>query len=319
VLRASLGHAPMLRPLRGSHLLIPDWRLPLAQAVALFHPHDGRPVFALPWEGATLVGTTDLDHRDDLAQEPGITHAELVYLLTALRHAFPALALSEADVRSTWSGVRPVVSSGKDVDPSSEPREHLVLDEQGLVTVTGGKLTTFRSTALQALQCAARHVPTLAHTPRSAAIFAPLAAHTAVALSGLPTALRDRWLARFGDAAANLLSTLPVAEQQTIANTGIAWAELRWACRHEAVVHLDDLLLRRTRLGLLLRDGGAELAPRLRTLMRQELGWTDGDWLRQWTRYQSQIARCYAVPRHVPEPITEPTGRRLTEAPRVTA
>jgi glycerol-3-phosphate dehydrogenase len=319
VLRSSLGHAPMLRPLRGSHLLIPDWRLPLAQAVGLFHPHDQRPVFALPWEGATLVGTTDLDHGDDLAREPGITRAELDYLLTALRHAFPALALGEADVRSTWSGVRPVIRSGKDVAPSSEPREHLVLDEQGLVTVTGGKLTTFRATALQALQCAAKHLPALASARSHAAIFAPTSPATAGALAHLPPALRDRWLARFGDLAASVTSTMSAGDQQTIANTGIAWAELRWACRHEAVVHLDDLLLRRTRLGLLLRDGGAELAPRLRPLVQQELGWSDGDWLREWTRYQSQIARCYAVPRHIPEPITDPTDRRLTDSPKVAA
>lgn len=317
VLRVSLGHTPMLRPLRGSHLLIPDWRLPLAQAVGLFHPHDQRPVFALPWEGATLVGTTDLDHRDDLAREPGITRAELDYLLAAVRHAFPSLGLSDTDVRSTWSGVRPVVSSGKDVAPSSEPREHLVLDEQGLVTVTGGKLTTFRATALQALQCAAKHVPVLGRAHRDATILAPTSPATAAALGHhLPPQLRDRWLARFGDAAADVLNTMPASERQAIANTGIAWAELRWACRHEAVVHLDDLLLRRTRLGLLLRDGGVELAPRLRPLVQQELGWTDGDWLREWTRYQAQIARCYAVPRHLPEPITEPTRRIPTEAPR---
>jgi glycerol-3-phosphate dehydrogenase len=57
------ARAPRLRPLRGSHLVLPAWRLPLAQAVSLMHPHDGRPVFAYPWEGATLVGTTDLDHE----------------------------------------------------------------------------------------------------------------------------------------------------------------------------------------------------------------------------------------------------------------
>lgn len=318
VLRASLGHAPMLRPLRGSHLLIPDWRLPLAQAVALFHPDDQRPVFALPWEGATLVGTTDLDHREDLSREPGITPAELDYLLTALRHAFPSLALGEADVRSTWSGVRPVVSSGKDVAPSSEPRENLVLDEQGLVTVTGGKLTTFRATALQALRCAAPHVPALARARRHTTVFAPTSPATEAALDGLPAPLRQRWLARFGDAAV-FLNAMPAAERQTIANTGIAWAELRWACRHEAVVHLDDLLLRRTRLGLLLRDGGAELAPRLQPLVQQELGWSNDDWQREWARYQALIARCYAVPRTVAGPTTEPTRTIPTPAAAVTA
>lgn len=305
VLRASLGHAPMLRPLRGSHLLLPDWRLPLSQAVGLFHPLDQRPVFALPWEGATLVGTTDLDHRDDLAHEPGITRAELDYLLQALRHAFPALALSEADVRSTWSGVRPVVSSGRGVDPSSEPREHLVLDEQGLVTVSGGKLTTFRSTARQALHCAARHVPALAAPRPTTDIFAPTTAHSP-ALATLTPALRERWTARFGDDAPRLLQAAQPGDLQTIANTGIAWAELRWACRHEAVVHLDDLLLRRTRLGLLLRDGGAELAPRLQPLVQQELHWSDDEWQREWARYQALIARCYALPPKVADVITDP-------------
>ncbi|HEX5686418.1 MAG TPA: glycerol-3-phosphate dehydrogenase/oxidase [Ideonella sp.] len=296
VLRGQLGHAPMLRPLRGSHLLLPDWRLPLSQAVGLFHPLDQRPVFALPWEGATLVGTTDLDHHDDLAHEPGITRAELDYLMQALRHAFPALALAEADVRSTWSGVRPVVGSGRDVAPSSEPREHLVLDEQGLVTVTGGKLTTFRSTARQVLRCAARHVPVLATAPPDDTVLAPTSAATPVALAPLPPALRERWIARFGDLAPALLQTARPGELRTIANTGIAWAELRWACRHEAVVHLDDLLLRRTRLGLLLRDGAAELAAQLQPLVQQELGWPDEQWQREWTRYQALIARCYALP-----------------------
>ncbi len=305
VLRTSLGHAPLLRPLRGSHLLLPDWRLPLAQAVALFHPLDQRPVFALPWEGATLVGTTDLDHRDDLAHEPGITRAELDYLLQALQHAFPALALGEADVRSTWAGVRPVVSSGRNVDPSSEPREHLVIDEQGLVTVTGGKLTTFRSTARQALRCAARHVPALAGAGSDGAIFAPRTAASA-ALDTLPPALRERWAARFGDDAPGLLQAAQPGDLQTIANTGIAWAELRWACHHEAVVHLDDLLLRRTRLGLLLRNGGAELAPRLQPLVQQALHWSDDEWQREWARYRALVARCYALPPKIADVISDP-------------
>ena len=78
---AQVGDTPKLRPLRGSHLLLPAWRLPLAQAVSLMHPHDGRPVFAYPWEGVTLVGTTDVDHGASLDAEPAITRGELDYLL----------------------------------------------------------------------------------------------------------------------------------------------------------------------------------------------------------------------------------------------
>jgi glycerol-3-phosphate dehydrogenase len=65
----SKAHAPKLRPLRGSHLVFPAWRLPVAQAVSLMHPMDGRPVFTFPWEGATLVGTTDVDHRGDMQMD----------------------------------------------------------------------------------------------------------------------------------------------------------------------------------------------------------------------------------------------------------
>ena len=71
-LRRGLG-APMLRPLRGSHLVFPLWKLPVAQSVSLLHPRDGRPVFATPWEGVALVGTTDLDHDGDPDDEPRIT------------------------------------------------------------------------------------------------------------------------------------------------------------------------------------------------------------------------------------------------------
>ena len=160
-LRAEVGGEPKLRPLRGSHLLFEAWRFPLAQAVALFHPDDRRPLFAVPWEGSTLIGTTDVDHRDDLDREPGITRAEFDYILKAARSEFPNLELAEADVVSTWSGVRPVIASGSNVDPSKETRDSLILEEKGLITVTGGKLTTFRSTALAAMRHAADRLPEL--------------------------------------------------------------------------------------------------------------------------------------------------------------
>jgi glycerol-3-phosphate dehydrogenase len=295
-LRGMLGRPPRLRPLRGSHLLLPAARLPLSQAVAFFHPGDGRFVFALPWEGTTLVGTTDLDHRDDLAIEPGITAAELDYLLRALRHQFPALALTPADVLSTWSGVRPVLASGRAVDPSQETREHLVIEEDGLITVTGGKLTTFRSTAIEALQLAARRVPALRGLQPGVPLLAPAPAASAEALHALTPELRARWLARYGAAAAAVRACALPDELEGVGGMHTRWAELRWACRSEAVVHLDDLLLRRTRLGLLLPRGGAEIWPRLRGIVTQELGWSVEQWDAESARYHDLIARCYSVP-----------------------
>ena len=153
-LRGEVGGRPKLRPLRGSHLLFDASRLPLQQAITFFHPEDRRVMFAVPWEGSSLIGTTDVDHRDDLDREAGITRAEFDYIVRAAHAEFPGLGLSEEDVVSTWSGVRPVIGSGANVDPSKEKRDSLILNEQGLITVTGGKLTTFRTTAIAALVAA---------------------------------------------------------------------------------------------------------------------------------------------------------------------
>lgn len=296
-LRVEVGGKPKLRPLRGSHLLFEAWRFPLAQAIALFHPDDRRSLFAVPWEGSTLIGTTDVDHRDDLDREPGITRAEFDYILRAARVEFPNLELTEADVVSTWSGVRPVIASGSNVDPSKETRDSLILEEDGLITVTGGKLTTFRSTALQALRRATDRLPELNRAHAEAQLFAAPSAATIEALRDSPPEVTARWLARYGDDALEVSRCAGADELRTIRHTGAAWAELRWACRSEQVVHLDDLLLRRTRLGLLLRDGAAGLLPRVKDIAQSELGWSDSRWNEEVAAYAQLIARSYGVPR----------------------
>jgi len=250
-----------------------------------------------PWEGSTLVGTTDVDHRDDLDREPGITRAEFDYILRAAHSEFPSLGLDEADVVSTWSGVRPVISSGSNVHPSKERRDSLILDENGLITVTGGKLTTFRSTALAALSKAAEAIPGLKVADSGSALFVASAPSTVDALRDLPADLGERWLARYGDDAAAVKACAAPDELQTIRHTGTAWAELRWACRSEDIVHLDDLLLRRTRLGLLLRNGAEELLPKLAAIASAELGWNDARWDDEVADYRRLIARCYAIPK----------------------
>lgn len=295
-LRGTLGAEAALRPLRGSHLLLPAWRLPLARAVAFLHPRDGRPVFAYPWQGATLVGTTDLDHAD-IDREPAISAEELDYLLDALNSHFPGLSVAPGDVLSTWAGVRPVVHSRKQLTPSQESRDHIVFDEHGLISVTGGKLTTFRRIAQDTLRHAAPRLPMLRASADDTIIPRhPEPPALAQQLGHLGAAVRQRLCACHGAQLGALLDAAAPGDLSVIDGTPTLTAELRWAARSEQVLHLDDLLLRRTRLGLLLRHGGAALLPTLRDMLCAELAWDAPRWQAECARYLALIQRCYAVP-----------------------
>ena len=293
-LRGQVGGVPRLRPLRGSHLLLPAWRLPLAQAVSLMHPHDGRPVFAYPWEGVALVGTTDVDHGAGLDAEAAITRAEFDYLLAALRWQFPALELVENDVIATFSGVRPVVASGA-LDPSQEAREHALWVEQGLLTVAGGKLTTFRAIALQALRMAAPLLPHWRADLRKLPVFTAVAPLTGSAMQ-LDFDQRLRLLGRHGAQAQALCDAAQDGELAMIPGTQTVWAQLRWGARMECVEHLDDLLLRRTRLGLQLAGGALAILPGVRAICQHELGWSDARWEEEQARYLALWRGHYSVP-----------------------
>jgi glycerol-3-phosphate dehydrogenase len=292
-LRMPSGARPRLRPLRGSHLVLPAWRLPLAQAVSLMHPHDGRPVFAFPWEGATLVGTTDIDHAGSMNGEAAITQPELDYLLAALHCQFPAANLCADDVIATFAGVRPVIDTGK-ADPSKEARDHALWLEDGLLTVTGGKLTTFRVIALDALRAARPLLPGWQDDLAPLPVFATPAA---LYDRRLPAGQAQRLAGRYGDRAAALVAAAAPDELGVIPGTQTLWAQLRWAARHEAVAHLDDLLLRRTRIGILTRGGGRHLLRRVRAICQPELGWSDERWEAEAAAYLALCGRHYSLPR----------------------
>lgn len=272
---------PKLRPLRGSHLIFPLAKLPVTQAVSWLHPKDARPIFAYPWEGAVVYGTTDLDHAGAL-DHPAIAAAEVAYLIDGLAYQFPQLQLQLSDAVATYSGVRPVVASGKD-DPSAESRESALWSSPGLVSITGGKLTTFRVTAREVLNEAAKQVPEL--SPKDAApVFA----------SDPAGGSQRRLHGRLGQAAERLLAELPADEFRPIAHTPYCWAELRWAARHEQVVHLDDLLMRRTRIGLVMAAGGREILPQVMDLCWTELGWDEARCAQEETRYLDYWKRHHA-------------------------
>jgi glycerol-3-phosphate dehydrogenase len=292
-LREEIGAEAKIRPLRGSHLIFPSWRLPLSQAVSFLHPFDGRPVFLFPWEGVTLVGTTDVDYDRSLDDEPGITGEEVAYLMAAVEARYPLHSIKLDDVIATFAGVRPVIGSGKE-NPSAESRDHVIWAENKLLTATGGKLTTFRLVAMEVLNKASRIID-IPEMDKDMPVLDPLDMEISIP-HDLAQSVKRRLCGRYGTDAQALLDTAQAGELEVVAGTPVLWAELRWAARSEGVVHLEDLLLRRVRLGLLTEAGAKAHLPRIRAICQEELGWHDDRWEAEERAYFELWNCCYSLP-----------------------
>ena len=294
-----------VRPSRGSHLVISQERLPLKQAYTFLHPVDKRAVFVFPWENRTVLGTTDLDHPPLDDSEVGITNEEVDYLLTATNTLFNDAHLNREDVISTWAGVRPLISDGGDgkrVSPSKEKRDHSVWLDNNLVTVSGGKLTTFRLIALDVLE-KCQEVLALDksviqnQTIDGDHVFSDTTP-TNPNFFTLPKALQQRLKGFYGLQLDTLLELAHDEDLAYVTDSNTIWAEIRFAARHEQVIHLDDLLLRRTRLGLILPHGAMTplISSRLKQICQQELGWNEQKWQQEVVRYQDLWQRYYHLP-----------------------
>jgi glycerol-3-phosphate dehydrogenase len=300
-LRHLVGEASRIRPLRGSHLIFPSWRLPVAQAVSFLHPFDHRPVFIFPWEGITLVGTTDVDHGSPLDEEPSISPDEVAYLMAAVEYQFPSLSISLDDVISTYAGVRPVIGAGK-LNPSEESRDHIIWEKNGLFTVTGGKLTTFRLIALDVLHAIRKRIPEMPDPAYDMPVLNPVDEHIPEC-DGIREGCKKRILGRLGAEAFSMVQAAKPGEMETIAGTNCLWAEVRWAARAEGVCHLDDLLFRRTRLGLILPRGGEAILPVVKRMCLEELEWTEERWQHEQEDYLALWHDYYSLPpaENIPE------------------
>ncbi len=264
------GEPKKIRPLRGSHLLIRRDRLRVDDCVTTLHPRDKRPVFIYPWQGLTCVGTTDLDHSAPLCEEPRCTSEEADYLFEMIRGQFPQAAITPADVVSSMAGVRPVIASGKGLNPSQESREHSVWRHDGMVCVAGGKLTTFRLIALDALRAA----DLIDERQRLAA------RATAEPLFRSPL--------KFPHRLGHPTAALP--EGEALLET------LAWALDNEMVGRLDDLLLRRVRVGNTRPAGARDILPQIRALCQRRLGWDDARWAGEAARYLEIVDHSYSLP-----------------------
>ncbi len=297
-LRAMAGAArSKVRPSRGSHLLFPRSVLPLEVAVTALSPDDGRPVFAVPHPEGTLVGTTDLFHEGPL-DDPRPSADEAAYLLRFAQTLFPAARVTASSVSGAFAGVRPVLSSRAE-DPSAASREEAVWEEDGLVSTAGGKLTTFRATAAKVVDAAVKLLPearqeSLAPS-QTAAVALPWRAEPAALAAGLramgvPDGVREGMARRLGALALPAASAAGETLRPLAAGLDLCAAELLWQLRFGGAVHLEDLLLRRVRLGMWQPRLCLALAPTLRPLLRRAAGWSVTRWNAELARLERAVA-----------------------------
>ena len=281
-----------IRPLRGSHLVFPMEIFPLDRVISFIHPRDKRPVFLFPWEGSVLLGTTDVDHDCNIDMEPCVSQGEAVYLLEGLKHILPNLDISLNDCISSIAGIRPVLSKKK-VKASRESREHVVWKDKGLITVTGGKLTTFRLLAKDALKAAKKYLPKHLEKKQYQDIgsFDPNDGTHEVS-----KAVIARLYGRYGSAAHLILKNYDLKTFSRIENTSTLWAEICYAAAHENVHNLSDLLLRRVRIGLFLPQGGQNLLDDIEILCRPFLAWDKKRWKNEKKAYMDLWKTYYAPP-----------------------
>jgi len=276
-----------LRPSRGMHLVLPSNILPLRAAVSILSPDDGRPVFLIPHPEGVLLGTTDLYHEGSL-DDPRPTHQEAAYLLRAANAAFPGHHLGAEHVRGAFAGLRPILDTYAD-EPSDASREEDIWEEDGVVSVAGGKLTTWRSTAETAVDAALQLLPqewartTAPNATRGtplAGLAPPALADQLATAHDMEPALAAGMARRLGAAAWQVPSLARTARERrpVLEDLDLCTAEVRAHLRWGAVLHLDDLLLRRVRLGMWDPALARELAPRLRSVVRHELGWNGSRW-----------------------------------------
>jgi glycerol-3-phosphate dehydrogenase len=270
---------PRISPSRGTHITLSMEDLDIGTAACIVPAGEGRTIFALPWYGRVLVGTTDNDYDGDIDRVPPAAE-DVEYLLDALGSYFE-LELTPERITGAYAGVRPLISSGdpkKSVDISR--KAELYETSSGMLTITGGKLTTWRRMAEQVVDRVVdrdgREAPSrtddipLGMTAREEDLATELE---------LPDGAREQLAFRYGHAARKVLDAC--AERPELAAPIVSGhpdllAEAVIAARSEQARSVADVLLRRTRLGLVaapdLRDG--EVVRPVAEAMAGELGWS---------------------------------------------
>ena len=276
---------PMVAPSQGIHLVFDRTFLPGDTAIMVPHTSDGRVMFAIPWNGHTLIGTTDTPIEvPSLDPVPLEREIDFILQTSALYLRKPP---ARADILSMFAGIRPLVRAGDATNTAALSRDHTVrVDDSGLITITGGKWTTYRNMAEDCVN----HAVMLAGLDDKPCVTTRLNIH-----GYLPHANGLGHLAVYGsDAAAlqRLMDRDPALAVPLHPALPYTAAQVVWAVRHEYARTLDDVLSRRLRATFLNVRAALEMAPRVAALMAPELG-RDGSWIADECERFRQLARGY--------------------------
>jgi len=279
--------AAILAPSQGVHLVLDRSFLPGASAIMVPHTSDGRVMFAIPWHDHTLVGTTDTPIAQP-SLDPFPLQEEIDFILTTAKQ-YLEKAPTRSDVLSAFAGIRPLVKSGGGTSTAALSRDHTIhIDRSGLLTITGGKWTTYRHMAEDCVNQAA----TLARVPEKPCVTRHLNIH------GF-----HRHADRFGSLAVYGADAIAIQDLMRV-DTNLAeplhpalpycGAEVLWATRCEMARTVEDVLARRTRALFLNARAAIAMAPRVATLMAHELG-QDQSWQTQQISSFQGLAKQYLV------------------------
>ena len=268
-----LGKARSRSATKGVHVAVPRERVENKAAITITSPDDGRVMFILPADTCTIIGTTDTwtAESPDEVRPSGI---DVSYLLRAANTYFPAATLTRDDVIGAWAGIRPLASRAPGRNPSSISREHAIaLDAAGVITVSGGKLTTYRAMAAEIVDTVER---SLGNKP-----------------SPCTTADADLPGAERAGKVATLASGDPTLAEVIVPGLPYTLADLIYAIRNEMALTLSDLFMRRTRIAFECRDHGAAAAARVIDSVGRVAEWSEFRKRVEIEAYAADIARVF--------------------------
>jgi glycerol-3-phosphate dehydrogenase len=266
-------HPDSIRPAKGVHITVPWAKIRNDIAAVIPVPKDRRSVFVVPWGDFTYIGTTDTDYDGPL-DDPQCTPDDIAYLLRAINGAVTT-TITESDILGTWAGLRPLVKrAGSERTADLSRRHSVTTSNSGVVTVTGGKLTTYRRMAADTVDTVARALRTGGRHPmgRSRTARIRLSGASDWDTTGLPGHLSGRYGSN-GDAVQRLAEEQPELAEPIVPGLAYSKAEVVYAAREEMARSVDDVLARRTRARLLARDASAEAAAEVARLIGPVLGW----------------------------------------------